>query len=137
MIDILVVDDHEAVRRGITELFAGLEGFAIVDAVADGTEAAAATQRLRPHVVLMDISMPGMDGITATRSVLAVQPQARVVILSGSITGPAVQRARAAGVAGYQLKSADPDELVDAVRAVAAGKDAWCPQATEVLRHSS
>lgn len=133
MIDILVVDDHEAVRRGIAELFAGLDGFAVVDTLADGSQAAAAVQRLKPHVVLMDISMPGMDGITATKSVLAVQPQARVVLLSGSVTGPAVHRARAAGVAGYQLKSADPGELVTAVRAVAAGQDAWCRQASEAL----
>jgi len=136
VIDILVVDDHEAVRRGITELFADLEGFAVVAAVADGSQAAAAVIRLRPRVVLMDISMPGMDGITATKTVLAVRPQARVVILSGSVTGAAVHGAHAAGVAGYQLKSADPGELVDAVRAVAAGQDAWCTQAAAVLRHA-
>lgn len=133
MIDILVVDDHEAVRHGIAQLFAGLDGFAVVATLSDGSQAAAAVQRLCPHVVLMDISMPGMDGITATRTVLAVQPQARVVILSGSVTGPAAHRARAAGAAGYQLKSADPGELIDAVRAVADGQDAWCRQATDAL----
>ncbi|MGH3941391.1 MAG: response regulator [Pseudonocardiaceae bacterium] len=136
MIGIVVIDDHEAVRLGIAELFACVEGCTVVGTAADGSEAAAMVQRLRPDVVLMDISMPGMDGITASAAVLAVQPQARILILSGSVAGPSVQGARAAGVAGYQLKSADPDELIEAVRLVAAGRDAWCSQAAQVLRHS-
>lgn len=135
MIGIVVVDDHEAVRLGITELFACVEGFTVVGTAADGAEAAATVQRLRPDVVLMDISMPVMDGIAAAAAVLAVRPQVRVVMLSGSVAGPSVRGARAAGVAGYQLKSADPDELIEAVRVVAAGRDAWCPQAAQVLRH--
>lgn len=136
MIGILVVDDHETVRRTVAELFVGVENFAIVGTLADGFEAAAAAQRLRPDVVLMDISMPGMDGITATKAVLAARPQVRVVIFSGSVSGPTVRRARAAGAAGYQLKSAELGELVEAVRAAAAGQDAWCPQAAELLRHA-
>lgn len=136
MIGILVVDDHEAVRLAVAELLAGIDGFRVVGTVADGAAAVAAVQRLRPDVVLMDISMPGMDGITATAAVLAAHPQVRVVILSGSVTGAAVHRARAAGVVGYQLKSADPQKLVEAVRAVADGLDAWCPPAVEILRHT-
>lgn len=135
VIGIVVVDDHEAVRLGIAELFACVEGFTVVGTASDGSEAATTVQRLRPDVVLMDISMPGMDGIAATAAVLAVQPQVRIVILSGSVAEPSVQGARAAGVAGYQLKSADPDELIEAVRVVAAGQDAWCPQAAQLLRH--
>ncbi|MFN2495704.1 MAG: response regulator transcription factor [Pseudonocardiaceae bacterium] len=136
MVGVLVVDDHEAVRLGIAELFAGLEGFTVVGTAVDGSEVAAAVRRLQPDVILMDVSMPGMDGIAATAAALSVRPQVRVVILSGSLAGPAVHGARAAGVAGYQLKSVDPEELVEAVRAAAAGHDAWCPQAVEVLRHA-
>ena len=136
MVGILVVDDHDAVRLGIAELFAGLEGFTVVGTAADGSEVAAAVRRLQPDVILMDVSMPGMDGIAATAAALSVRPQVRVVILSGSVAGPAVHGARAAGVVGYQLKSVDPDELVEAVRAAAAGHDAWCPQAVAVLRHA-
>lgn len=136
MIGILVVDDHEAVRFGIAELFTGLDGFTVVGTAADGVEVAEAVQRWQPDVILMDVSMPGMDGITATTAALAVRPQVRVLILSGSAAGPVVHRARAAGVVGYQLKSADAEKLVEAVRAVAAGHDAWCPQAVEVLRHT-
>ncbi|MGH8919642.1 MAG: response regulator [Actinomycetes bacterium] len=134
VIGVLVVDDHEAVRLGVAELFACIEGFTVVGTATDGSEAAATVQRLRPDVVLMDISMPGMDGIAATAAVLAVRPQVRVVILSCSVTGALVRGARAAGVAGYQLKSADPSDLIEAVRVVAAGRDAWCPQAVEALR---
>ncbi|MGH3916633.1 MAG: response regulator [Pseudonocardiaceae bacterium] len=133
VIGVLVVDDHEVVRLGIAELFACVEGFTVVGTAADGSEAAATVQRLMPDVVLMDISMPGMDGIAATAAVLAVRPQVRVVILSGAVTGPLVRGAHAAGVAGYQLKSADPDDLIEAVRVVAAGRDAWCPQAVQAL----
>jgi DNA-binding NarL/FixJ family response regulator len=136
VIGILVVDDHDAVRLGIAELFTGAEGFAVVGTAADGAEVVAAAERLRPDVVLMDISMPGMDGITATKALLAAQPQIRVVILSCSAAGPAVHGAHAAGVAGYQLKSGAPGELFEAVRTVAAGGQAWCARAAEVLRHA-
>lgn len=135
MIGIVVVDDHEAVRLGITELFACVEGCTVVGTATDGSEAAATVQRLRPDVVLMDVSMPGMDGIAAAAAVLAVRPQVRVVILSGSVAEASVHRAHAAGVVGYQLKSADPDELIEAVRVVAAGRDAWCPQAAQALQN--
>jgi DNA-binding NarL/FixJ family response regulator len=136
VVGILVVDDHEAVRLGIAELFTSVEGFTVVGTAADGSEVATAVHRLQPDVILMDASMPGLDGIAATATALAVRPQVRVVILSGSVAASAVHRARGAGVAGYQLKSADPEELIAAVRAVAAGHDAWCPQAIEVLRHA-
>lgn len=136
MIGILVVDDHEAVRLAIADLFASVEDFTVVGTAADGSEVVAAAEQWRPDVVLMDVSMPGMDGISAATALLAVQPEVRVVILSGSASGQVVHGAQAAGVVGYQLKSADPNDLLEAIRTVAAGGDAWCPQATEALRHA-
>lgn len=122
MIRILVVDDIEAVRLGIVAFLGSVPEVVVVGTCRDGSEAAAACRQLQPHVVLMDISMPGVNGIDATPLVLAQRPGVRVLILSSTVDAPTVRRARTVGAAGYLLKSDKPDDLVAAVLAAASGE---------------
>lgn len=133
MIRILVVDDHEGVRVGLTDVLGAEPDLEVVGAVGDGADAAGAVRALGPDVVLMDVSMPGVDGILATVEVLAAAPAVRVVMLTSFVDADTVTRAHAAGAVGYQLKSADPRELVAAVRTVHGGEPAWCPRASALL----
>ncbi len=120
-IRLLIVDDHPVVRRGLSELFDGEPDIVVVAAVADGQAAVIATMNHHPDVVLMDISMPGMDGITALKRVLAERPETRVVMLTSFSDNERIMDALDSGAVGYLLKEADGDELLRAVRAAAAG----------------
>jgi DNA-binding NarL/FixJ family response regulator len=133
VIDVLLVDDHPLVRHGLTELLGGTADIRVVAAVDDGDQAAAAAVEHQPHVVLMDLSMPRMDGIAATRSVLAVLPTARVVILTSFCENERVQDALEAGAVGYLLKDAEPEDLVRGVRDAAAGDAPVSPRAARAL----
>lgn len=133
---VLLVDDSAAVRAGLSLLLDSTEGIRVVGSCADGSEVVAAAVELRPDVVLMDVSMPGTDGITATAALVAAEPSSRVLMLTSSVAGDVVHRARQAGALGYLLKGADPAELVAAVRAVATGATAWSARAAEALRHA-
>jgi len=121
VIRVLVVDDHAMVRTGLVAMLAADGDIEVVAQAADGraavTEAVAAT----PDVVLMDLSMPVVDGVEATRSVLAALPSTRIVVLTTFADQDRVRRALAAGAVGYQLKDAEPETLRDAVRAAAEG----------------
>jgi DNA-binding NarL/FixJ family response regulator len=130
---VLVVDDHPLIRDTITELMATTPDIEVVGACADGSEVAAAVRRTRPDVVLMDLQMPRVDGLTAARAVLADHPDVRVVVLSGGLTAASAREARDLGVAGYLLKGDDPASLPGHVRAVAAGATAWHPLVRAVL----
>lgn len=121
MIRVLLVDDHPVVRRGLTDLLSGVEDITVVDAVEDGAEAAAAVLEHRPDVVLMDLSMPRMHGTEATREVLAVAPQTRVVVLTSFAEADQVTAALASGAVGYLLKDCEPDVLVRGIREAALG----------------
>lgn len=136
MIRILLVDDVEAVRAGIAAFLASIPGVTVVGTCSDGAEAATAVLELNPDVVLMDLRMPGMDGVEATTAVVARSPAVRVLILSSSVDGRTVHRARIAGAVGYLLKSDDPQNLVTAAVAVVAGGQWWCEPAAEALRHA-
>ncbi len=130
---LLIVDDHPLVRRGLCELFGEDEGIEVIDAVADGEQAVSTTLAQSPDVVLMDISMPGMDGIEATRRLLAVRPEARVVMLTSFADHERVMEALDSGAVGYILKDAESDELLRAVRAAAAGDSPLSPRAARAL----
>lgn len=137
VIRIMIVDDVESVRRGIVAFLSVIPDLAVVGTCADGSEAVTVAREVGPDVVLMDVSMPVVDGITATSLLLAEWPAARVVILSSSADGDVVHRARMVGAVGYVLKSGNPDDLVSAVHAAAEGRQWWCGPASEALRHAN
>jgi DNA-binding NarL/FixJ family response regulator len=132
-IRILIVDDHPMVRRGLRELFDGESDIEVIDAVGGGEEAVAVSLAARPDVVLMDVSMPEMDGIEATRRLLAVRPEARVVMLTSFADHERVMEALDSGAVGYMLKDAESDELLRGVRAAARGESPLSPRAARAL----
>jgi len=124
-IKVLIVDDHAFVRMSLTELLGQTDDIVVVGACADGSEVAAAVARLRPDVVLMDVKMPRMSGLEATRAVLAVEPDVRIVVLTGTYNPSYATEVKALGAAGLLLKGEGTDELPDQIRAVAAGETVW------------
>jgi DNA-binding NarL/FixJ family response regulator len=133
VIRVLVVDDHPLVRQGLTGILAGVADIEVVDSVADGSLAANASAAGRADVVLMDLSMPGMDGVEATGEVLARCPATRVVVLTSFAEQARVKAALDAGAVGYLLKDTEPDDLVQAVREAAAGHAPISPRAALAL----
>lgn len=121
MITVLLVDDHHVIRSGLQSLLDAAEGISVVGSAADGAEAIDEYQRLRPNVVLMDLSMPGIDGTDATTAITAIDPEARIVVLTSFGDRQRVTQALDAGACGYLLKDAAPDDIVTAVRAAATG----------------
>jgi DNA-binding NarL/FixJ family response regulator len=121
MIRVLVVDDHKRMRAGLRALLATAEDIEIVGAAADGAEALALAARTHPDVILMDVAMPGMDGVEATRRLLERQPGVRVVMLTSFADERLLLEAVDAGAVGYLVKDADPEEVISGVRAAAQG----------------
>ena len=132
-IRLVIVDDHPLVRRGLCELFAAEGDIDVVDAVGDGDEAVRSVLAKQPDVVLMDVSMPDIDGIEATRRVLAVRPETRVIMLTSFAEHERVIEALDSGAIGYILKDAESEELVRGVRAAAAGDSPLSPRAARAL----
>jgi len=130
-IRVLLVDDDALVRAGLTMMLGAFDGIEVAGAVSDGTEVAAAVNTYRPDVVLMDIRMPGMDGLTATESLRSRRDPPEVIVLTTFDTDAHVLRAMRAGASGFLLKHTPPDQIAQAVRRVAAGEPMLSP---EVLR---
>jgi DNA-binding NarL/FixJ family response regulator len=133
VIRVVVVDDHPFVRESLSDLLEGAGGIAVIGQCADGSEVADAVRRRPPDVLLLDLQMPTMDGLTAARGVRASHPDVRVVILTSALDPESVRAAWAMGAAGYLLKDGDPDVLPGYVRSVAAGGSAWHPRARALL----
>ncbi len=133
MIRILIADDHAIVRAGIRALLQLHPDFVIVGEAADGHEALAQAQTLQPDVVLMDIGMPGMDGLAATHEIVQACPKSRVIILTQHENREYVVPALKVGAAGYVLKRAPDDSLVRAIREVWAGGTYLDPRVSTVL----
>lgn len=118
---VLVADDHPVFRDGFAALLGSIPAVEVVGTAAHGEEAVAAARELAPDVIVMDVQMPGLDGIEATRAVLAERPETGVVVLTMSEEDATVFSAIRAGARGYLLKGAEPDEVVRAITTVAAG----------------
>jgi DNA-binding NarL/FixJ family response regulator len=119
---VLIVDDDALVRAGLTMMLGEFDDIEVVGAVADGTEVAGAVTRNRPHVVLMDIRMAGLDGIAATEQVRARSDPPEVIILTTFDTDRHIRLALRAGASGFLLKHTPPERIAHAVRQVAAGE---------------
>jgi DNA-binding NarL/FixJ family response regulator len=130
VIKVLLADDHAFVRDSLVELFAASGDVTVVAECEDGEQVLDAAQRTQPDVVLLDLAMPRVTGMEAARRLLAAHPDARVVVLTGSLTPALVREAQEIGVAGYLLKDDDPGALPAHVRTVAAGGTAWSDAAT-------
>jgi NarL family two-component system response regulator LiaR len=134
-IQVLIVDDHTIVRKGTRALLAEVEDIQVVGEAADGREAVDQADTLRPDVILMDLVMPVMDGIEATRQITGNQPETRILALTSFAADDKVFPAIKAGALGYLLKHADPEELVDAIRKVYHGEPSLHPSiARKVLQ---
>jgi DNA-binding NarL/FixJ family response regulator len=118
-IRVLLCHDHAVLRAGLEHLLDAADGIEVVATAAEGGEGVAATARMRPDVVLMDLAMPRIDTVAATRRIAALTPPSRVLILTAFPHPVRIRDAMAAGASGYVLKDATPRELVSAVRAAA------------------
>ncbi|MFF2525316.1 response regulator [Streptomyces liangshanensis] len=132
-IRLLIVDDDPLVRAGLTFMLGGAEDIEIVGEAADGTQVAALVERCAPDVVLMDIRMPAMDGLTATEALRSRPGAPEVLVLTTFHADEQVLRALRAGAAGFVLKDTPPDRIVSAVRRVAAGDPVLSPAVTRQL----
>jgi DNA-binding NarL/FixJ family response regulator len=116
MIRLLIVDDHAVVRQGLTQLFETVPGVEVVGVASDGEQAVTQVQTLGPDVVLMDIGMPRLDGIEATRRMTATHPGLPILILTGHADQQRMDQAMQAGACGCLLKQGDSVEVIEAVR---------------------
>jgi DNA-binding NarL/FixJ family response regulator len=127
---VLIVDDDQLMRAGLRGVLSSDAGIEILGEAADGREAVQRCRRLQPDVVLMDIRMPDLDGIGATREVLATVPAARVVILTTFEQDDYIFGALSAGASGFLLKRTAPEELIAAIHTIAAGDSLLSPSVT-------
>lgn len=133
MIRLVVADDHAVVRQGLRGLLESVEDLVVVGVASDGLQAVDLTRELRPDIVLMDLQMPGLDGVGATRAIVAEGLGAEVLVLTSFFDNARILAALDAGAVGYLLKDAEPAELIDGIRAVARGESPLDPRAARLL----
>jgi DNA-binding NarL/FixJ family response regulator len=133
VIRLILVDDHPVVRHGLRGMLEAEPDLAVVGEASSGPEGVAVAAELRPDIVLMDLRMPGGDGVEATARILATVPGVRVLVLTTYETDRDILRAIEAGAGGYLLKDASPAELADAVRAAARGETVLSPSVASTL----
>src|SRR5207248_2654520 len=129
----LVVDDHSVVRQGLDLLFGDLDDLELVGQVADGEEALAAVEKLNPEVVLMDVRLPGIDGVSAVKRIHQAAPNVKFVVFSAYGDKRLLSDAIAAGARGYVMKGSPPEDLLRAIRTVAEGKPFVDPSLSPAL----
>jgi DNA-binding NarL/FixJ family response regulator len=133
VIRVVIADDHAVVRTGLAQLVDTFEGVELVGAATNGEEAVALVHERTPDVVLMDLEMPVLDGIEATRRIKGERPEVAVVVLTSFSDRERILGALDAGAVGYLLKDAEPDELARAIRAAARGEAPLDPKAARTL----
>lgn len=136
MIRVMVVDDHDFVRSAMCELVESTDDMVVVGEAENGADAQLVARDAAPEVVLMDLSMPVMNGIDATRALVAALPTVRVIVLTTSTKGQDVHDVAAAGAVGFVRKGAEPDAVLDAIRAAAWRGSAWDQRSAEILRRA-
>ncbi|HXG40779.1 MAG TPA: response regulator transcription factor [Candidatus Limnocylindrales bacterium] len=132
-IRVLIVDDHQVVRVGLRSFFELVDDIEVVGEASDGSEAIAVARRLRPDVVLMDLLMPSVDGLTAIARIKGELPEVEIVALTSFIEEEKVTQALEAGASGYLLKDAEAEEVARAVRAAHAGEVHLDPAVARLL----
>jgi DNA-binding NarL/FixJ family response regulator len=135
-IRVVVADDHQVVRSGLELLLATTDDIELVGTAANGAEIVDVVAALHPDVVLMDLSMPGVDGVEATKRINAAHPDSRVLVLTSFSDQTRILDALAAGADGYLLKDSDPDDIATAIRSVFKGESPLDPKAARVLLES-
>jgi DNA-binding NarL/FixJ family response regulator len=133
MIRLLIADDHEVIRFGLQLLLGGEPDITVIGVAAEGRTAVAMAVADRPDVVLMDLSMPMLDGVAATREIMRAAPSAKVLVHTAYAHASIIREAFAAGAAGYLLKDSSPTTLPEAIRAVHRGESPMAPVARDVL----
>ena len=132
-IRVMIVDDHTVVRSGIRYSLLAFDDLELVGEAASGKEALQLCSQLQPDVILMDMMMPGMDGVAATRTVRQSHPQTQVIALTSFQEGTLVQDALRAGAVGYLLKDVQVDQLAEAIRSAHSGRSMLAPEAAQAL----
>jgi len=122
LINILLVDDHELVRTGISKILNEVKGFKVIDECETGEAAIKLCRQIEPDVILMDMDMPGMGGLEATKKILRFTPDAKVIMLTIHSEDPFPTKVMQIGAAGYLTKGTPPQEMVNAIRAVNSGQ---------------
>ncbi|SNS19689.1 DNA-binding response regulator, NarL/FixJ family, contains REC and HTH domains [Rhodococcoides kyotonense] len=132
-ISVLIVDDQELMRMGLTMVLDAQDDLPVVGEASDGAAALAAVEELKPDVVLMDVRMPGIDGVTATSRIVASDSESRVLVMTTFDLDEHVLGALRAGASGFLLKDTPPEDLVSAIRSVAGGDAVVSPKVTRRL----
>ncbi len=122
MINILLVDDHELVRTGVSKILNEVKGFKVIDECKTGEEAIKFCRETEPDIILMDMDMPGMGGLEATKKILRFTPEAKIIMLTVHAEDPFPTKVMQIGAAGYLTKGTAPNEMVTAIRAVNSGQ---------------
>jgi len=133
MIRVMIVDDHNVVRSGLTTFLQAYEDLELAGEARNGAEAIRLCHRSRPDVILMDLLMPEMDGIAATRAILADYPDVKIIAMTSFEEEQLVQGVLAAGAISYLLKNVTSDELAKAIRDAVSGRSTLSPEAAKVL----
>ena len=128
-IRVMIVDDHPIVRDGLKNMLLAFDDLELAGEAGNGNEAVVVCQQQRPDVILMDMVMPRMNGIAATRVLLEQSPQLKIIMLTGFVEDSVVQNALEAGANGYLLKNASINTLADAIRSAYAGQPVLSPEA--------
>lgn len=132
-IRVVLVDDHAVIRAGLAQLIATADDIEVVGQAADGAAAIEQARALKPDVVLMDLQMPGVDGVAATREIVAAGLDVDVLVLTSYSDNERILDALDAGAVGYLLKDADPDDVLTGIRAVSRGESPIHPKAARAL----